>query len=311
MQGKHKQEGNVYIVDSCGTYIVQFQKNQQDISKENFWEDLKKTSLSSEEQAEIKTEISSVEEGEFSYQYDEKDYYACHMPIGPNKWQLVYSASNESINELLMSLYQIDTRNTLLASVCYLVLLFYVGWCFKQTNNEMKKAHQEVQQNMEFMRMSIDHSKHIVFEYDQAGKEIHLKTDNRNQLFRHIDISFVPESLLTRKIISPNSIAELERLFREITTETSSEAEIQLASPQDDIWYRISMNNVYSEDNKIITTVGIVEDISNLKKRESEIQKKLQIQDTLTTNAILYATVDLKTATLLESNGEEVHLSFQ
>lgn len=307
---RYKHKGNAYIVDSCGEYIAKFEGDEAADTSENFWSDLKRNFLKEEELNRIKAEFESRSEGEISYSYNGKRRYACHMPIGPNKWQLVYSVSKAPIDDLILSMYQLDTKNTILAWVCNLVLLGYIIWRFQKTNRDLREAHQQAQRNMEFMQLSIEHSKNILFEYDQTARKISLKTSFKNRLFKHREILFVPESFWAMNKIAPASVTEFERLFREIENESSSEAEIQLTDQQGEIWYRISMNNIYDDKNRLITTVGIAEDISALKKRELQMNRKLQIQNTLIANALLYAKVDLKTDTLLELNGEETHAVF-
>lgn len=300
----------IYIVDSCGKYIVKFQENELIISNGNFWSDLEQSSLTKEEIEKVKVEFEQREKGELSYELQGESRYACHMPIGPNKWQLVYSVSRSPADKLVLSLYQIDAKSSIIAGFSYIVLgLFAVGR-FRRINNEVRQAHREAQRNLELMRMSIEHSKHIVFEYNQERKEMQLKTNINNRLFGHTVITSVPECFVAANTIAQESIPALRKLFETIENQESSVAEIQVNAPHKFQWYRVSMNNLYDENNEIVTTVGIAEDISALKEREAQIERKLQIQNTLIANALLYAKVNLKNNLLIELNGEELQIPF-
>lgn len=301
----------IYIIDSCGTYIGRFHENNLGGSHINFWSDLEKSTINDKEISKIKSDFEERKEGEFSYSYEGEKRYACYMPIGPNKWQLVYSVSDNSMDELVHSLYKLDTRNTIWGSVCYLLLVLCIIWYFEQANDKIRKAHQEAKRNMGYMRIAIEHSKNIVFEYNQKSRVIQLKTDTRNRLFDRSVITSVPESFVSMNIIDPDSIPTFEKLFETIKTEGNSEAEIQIISDHEEIWYRISMNNIYNDRNEILDTIGIIEDISSLKKSEVAMRRKLQVYDTLIANAIVYAKVDLSTDMLLELNGEEVQIPFR
>lgn len=270
---KSESDNNLYIIDSLGNYIAQFRKNKLSFTKENFWTDLKKRSCSSKKIEQLKSDFNERKEGSFLYSHKGKSRYLCYMPIGPNKWQLIYSVPTDSLEKVLHSVYKLDTKNMILASICYTLLLLCVTWYFKQSNDKIRNAHQEAKRNMELMRISMDHSKHIVFEYDQMLRQIHLKTNLRNQLFNQTVIHAVPESFVSLNLIAPDSILMLKQLFKTIQTERHCEADIQIRNDDREIWYRISMNNLYDEHNTIIDTVGVVEDISELKKQESEVQK--------------------------------------
>lgn len=307
----HEERSSVYIIDSYGKYVLRFHNNRNIDTTGNFWLDMSGTSLTKEEWNHLKEEFDQQAEGEFSYSFGGESYYGCHIPIGPNKWQLVYSVSRDSTDQLIHSMYQLDGKNAMVASICYLVLLIYVVGHFKKANETIQKAHQEAQRNMEFMRISIEHSKHTVFEYDQTCRRIILKTNFKNQLFDCTTIENVPESMLQKNIIAPNSISAFEKLFETIKTQDSGEAEIQLTDENEKIWYRISMNNAYSDEQKIFTTTGLVEDISELKKQEEETKKKLQIQETLIAKALSYAKVNLNTGMIMEYNGKRVQMKYQ
>lgn len=309
-QKSDEYDGKICIVDSRGTYIAQFQGDGSLPSDDNFWSDVKRSALDDEQISQIKSDFEKRKEGGFSYTSEGEKLYVCYMPIGPNKWQLVYTASAAPMDNIVASIYRLDNRNVLFAGACYVILILCIIWHFKRANNEIRNAHQEAERNMEFMRISIEHSKHIVFEYDQANKELHLKTDIRNPMFQHTVMRYVPECFWSMNIIAPGSMDALKQLFETIKTESSSQAEIEIVSDSDPKWYRISMDNIYNRKNEIIDTVGVVEDISNWKKQEAKMLKKLQIQNTLIAKALLYARVDLKAGTLMELNGEEIQMSY-
>lgn len=311
IQHEANRQASIYIVDSCGAYIAQLRDNHMVLSSGNFWSDMENSSLNSEELAQLKSDFYDRKEGGISYSYGETDRYACYMPLGPNRWQLVYSVSTSAAEDIVHELYLLDTKEAISAATCYIILLLCIIWYFRRTNAEIKKAHQDVTSSLEYMRFAIDHSKHIFFEYDQTHQSIQLKNSARNRLFQHAMMISAPGSLVSENVIAPDSVPVFKKLFEDIKTERSTEADIQILNKGEPIWYRISMSNIYNEQNEILVTVGIVEDISNQKKREAEIQKKILVQKTLIANALVYGVIDLNTATILEWNEEEVNLPYQ
>lgn len=303
-------DSNMYIVDSCGNYIGKFQESEVITSGDNYWEDLDRIELEDQTISKIKSDFEERKTGEYSYSYKEHKYYAVYAPIGPNKWQLVYSASDSSANQIVQLLYMLDTKNTIFVAICYLVLTLCIGWSFKQSNNKIRKAHKEATKNIEYMHIAMNYSKNTVFEYSQESRVARMNTHKQNLLFPCTVMRNVPESFISMNVIAPESIHPFERLFERIQTESRCEEDIRIISDEE-TWYRISLNNIYDEQGVMISTVGIIEDISEQKQRESKIQKKLQVQDALIAKALLYARVDLSTGILVELDGQEMRTPFQ
>lgn len=306
-----QENNNLYIVDSCGAYIGEFQETSYFTSNENFWLDLAQMDLDSQTISQLKSDFENRKKGEFSYSYGDEQYYACYSPIGPNRWQLVYSISDSSADKIVQSIYYLDAKNTAFALICYLMLMSCLIWYFKQSQDRILKTNREAKRNMEYMHIAMEHSKNIVFEYDQKNRVIRLKTDNRNPLFCCSVMTYVPECFIALNVVVPESIRVVRKLFQTIATEVSCQDDIEIISNGEKIWYRITLQNIYDEKNMRIGTVGVVEDISEQKRREAEIRKKLQIQDALIANSLSYGKVNVKTGMLLELNGEEMRVPFQ
>lgn len=312
--GVHSEKNiqdSIYIVDSCGSYIAQFRENHIIVSSDNFWSDLEKSSLSDEELSRIKSDFEERREGEISYFYNENERYACYMPLGPNKWQLIYSVSTSNKDDIVHKLYWLDTKEVVFSSICYVILLMCIVGYFKRTHAETRKAHQEATKNLEYMHIATDHLKHIIFEYDQTNRIIRLINNVRNQLFVRSMTMMTPENLISRNVIVSDSVPAFKKLFEDIKTMRKSEVDIEIFHEGKKFWYRVSLNNVYDDKNRIIDTVGVVEDVSVQKKREEEMKKRLQVQKTLISKALVYGVVDLHTATILEWNEEEVNLPYE
>lgn len=307
----HDDNDDVAIVDSCGSYILQYRNKETNFANQNFWSDLEDTTLKGRTIEELQADFENRKQGSFTYMNGDEQRFACYMPIGPNKWQLIYSVSSSDTEEIVQQVYGLKTQNALMAACCHVLLIACIIWYFKRINAELRSAQQDAQRNMEFMQIAIEHSDHTVFEYDYKNGKIQLKTNLENKLLQNAVITNVPESIIAKHIIEADSVPVFEKLFDTIRHESSSHADIQVINVPEKIWYRISMNNIYDEHGAIVDTLGIVEDITEQKKNEAAIKRKLQIQETLISNALLYAKVDMYTDTLLELNGKEVQIPFQ
>ncbi len=299
-----KTDGNLYIVDSNGNYIGIFQLETGESEYLNFWDDLETLTNIDKDISKIKEDFAQRREGDFSFSENGHNRYGCYMPIGTRNWQVVYTMEDTSLGETLNSIFRMDAKHTIFLSVCYLVWVACVVRYFRKTNREIKQAHLEVSNNIEILHIALEYSKQPIFEYDQVCGELTLKTDFPNPLFQGISESIPPESFVERGIIAPQSIGDFMNLFTTIRTQQSAKADVQINNGQDVTWCRISLHNVY-ESQKIIGTVGFLEDITELKRIEQQSSRKLEFQDALIAKALLVVKVDLDTGCLLEMNGKE------
>ncbi len=304
-----KTDGNLYIVDSNGNYIGIFQLDTDGGPYLNFWDDLEALSGIDRDISEIKEDFAQRREGDFSYSENGSNRYGCYMPIGTRNWQVVYTVEDSSVEETLDSIFQMDAKYTFFLSVCYLIWVVCVAWYFRKTNREITQAHMEVSNNIEILHIALEYSKQPIFEYDQTCGMLTLKTDFPNPLFQIGSESMTPESFVERGIIAPQSIRDFLKLFMEIQTHQSAQADVQINNGRDATWCRISLHNIY-ESKKIAGTVGFLEDITELKKMEQQSKRKLELQDALIAKALLVAKVDLDTECLLEMGGQELQIPY-
>lgn len=304
-----KINGNIYIIDSKGNYISRFQVQDGSTRYVNFWEDLGSLQIIDQDISNIKDDFKERKSGEFSFYDNGHRRYGCYMPIGTRNWQLVYTAPDTAVDEALTNFFRIDTKHTAFVSICHLTWLLCVIWYFRKGTKEIKKAHQEVSENIKILHMALEHSKQPIFEYDHKNRHLTLKTDFPNPLFDNQSGTITPESIIKNNVIVPASIPDFIHLFRIIQTQPDAKTDIQIRTDTETLWYRISLNNIYKQE-EIIHTVGFLEDITELKIMEQNTIDKLELQNTLIAKALVYIKADIKTNRLLEINGQETHLPF-
>lgn len=305
-----KSKGNLYIIDSNGNYISRFQKDEFKTKYINFWQDLEELSSVSRNILKIKDDFQNRRKGEFTFCEQGECKYACYMPIGTKNWQLLYTVKDTDVDNKLNKIFKIDITYTLFTSICQLLWIVCIIWYFRKTNKEINKANHEVNKNIEILQIALEHSKQPIFEYNQSSKEMILKTNFPNPLFQGIEKTISPEELVNKNVICTRSKDEFLKMFDDIKDGSFCKSNIQIYYETKLIWLRISLYNIYKEDT-IYTTVGFVEDITEIKKIEEHTQYKLELQDALVSKSLLYAKVDLNTEKLLEIDGEETQADYQ
>ncbi len=311
IKSKHADgDGNLYIVDSNGSYISCFQVDRNTSEYVNFWEDVQALSSLDKDIEEIRSDFEERREGEFSYCDNGQRRYGCYMPIGTRNWQIVYTIRDSSVDKTLDTLLHIDLNHIVFVSVCYFVWVFCVAWYFINANKEIKHANEEVKKNMEILHVALEYCKQPIFTYHPEHRELIPKTDFANPFFQGVCDRVTPESFVERKIIAPDSVENFKQLFQTIQTQQDAKADIQINNDKEGNWWRITLHNIY-ENKVIVSTVGFLEDITELKRIEWQTKRKLELQEALIAKALMYAKVDIDAQRLLEMNGEESQIPFE
>lgn len=307
-------EKKIYVVDSNGTYINCFLEEHTGLDHGNFWDVLECYQLKNMEKEELKEEFRMRKEGDFSYRDCKQDieYYGYHMPLGIEDWQIVLTGEETIVNTHVQAIRHVDMMNLIVNTICSVTMLICIYSYFKKANRKIIAINQKISKNNEMLRMAVEHSNYIIFEYDIQNKIIETKTEFSNSILKSSVIYNVPEYFLTSGIVDHNSVEPLKKLFETIENEKSCQADIQfIGDDHEKIWLRISMYKIYNEDDCLIGIVGSAEDVSMLKKGEDAIKRKEEMYKSFIANALLYARVDLDTDTLIELNGKEVNIPYQ
>ncbi len=311
LENKNKKaRGNLYIIDSNGNYISRFQRDEFKSENSNLWKDIKTLEKTNTKIENIQDDFDNRREGEFSFCEGGVCKYACYMPIGTKKWQLMYTVKDTEIDKKLDRILKIDITYTVITTICQLVWIFCIIWYFHKANKEVNKANQEVNKNIEILQTALERSKQPIFEYNQNTREMILKTNFLNPLFQENEKVLLPENLIENKTVSAQSKEEFLKLFEEIKTKVNCNADIQIHFGSKLLWLRISLYNIYKQD-KIYMTVGFMEDITEIKEIEQNTKNQLELQDILVVKSLLYAKVDLLTEKLLEVNGKRTSYSYE
>lgn len=301
----------LYIVDSNGTYINTFVKHQELSDTRNFWDDFAPVEMHGVTLEELKDNFHQHKEGSFSYSYDNVKRYGYHMPLGIKDWQIVFSMEGSVMNSQVKRLSYMATIASIVYWTCMAIMLWSIYSYFTTLNREIRKAHKRIRKNNEIMRIAIESTEHIIFEYNINTRSVDLKTKIPHDLLNNTVTSNVPDGFIDMNAVAACSIADLRNLFEQIRTETSSQADIQLIGDSENpIWYRIALKNIYGDDGQIISTVGSAEDISLLKQGEIAIRRRNALHLSLINTSLLYARLDLSTGIIHEINGKETNQSY-
>ncbi len=307
--GGGAENASLYIVDSNGNYISRFQTDSSSTQYVNFWDDLAEVDYPVDELRQMQSDFSSKKVGEFSFTDHGEQRYGCYMPIGTRNWQIVYTAKDTVVDQTVSQIFRLDVKHNILLVTCLLIALYCVIFYFNQSNNQIQVAHQEVSRNIQLLRIALRHSKQPVFEYDPSERVLIQKTDFQSPMLWQLGTRIPPERFIKQGVIPPECASDFLRLFEDIKSQSGVSMDVQINTGFEQRWCRISLHNIYKHD-KIVSTVGFVEDISALKQMSHQVDQKSELLNTLISQALLYAKIDTNTQYVSELNGTESTLSY-
>lgn len=304
---KKSERNKTYLLQLDGSYITKpnYKNNQP-----SFWKFLEKTDLNFEEIEKLKKDFANKEEGDFSYSYNGTISYGYFILLDDIQCYIISEIGDEVIGEQVELVNKLALKDEVFTILCLGIMILCVYFYFRETTSEIKEANKKIDDNMNIMIAAAEHSNHIIFTYDDNLKKISVKSNIRNHLFEEETIFSVPESIISKGIIAPENIEDFKNLFINNYKNKNGEADIKIILERKELWYNIALYNTYDQKNILVETIGIISEITNIKKKEINIKRKLEVYDKLIKNAILYAKVDLKLNIIFELNGKEENINF-
>ena len=108
--------------------------------------------------------------------------------------------------------------------------------------------------------------------FQEKPLSIKRKAGVKNTLFSKEFIENVPESIIESGIIADSSIENFKDMFARIKDESSIEKMIKVQKENNSYWFEVKIKSIYDENNKIINTVGVVDDITDIKLQEELLE---------------------------------------
>lgn len=150
-------------------------------------------------------------------------------------------------------------------AVAAFVLFFGIYRNNKFMHEKLKKSHKEVLSSVKMIEIAIEESNQYIFEYDIRTKILKRKAGVKNTAFSKEFIENVPESIIESGIIADSSIENFKDMFARIKDESSIEKMIKVQKENNSYWFEVKIKSIYDENNKIINTVGVVDEYNGYK----------------------------------------------
>ncbi len=283
----------VHIVDQNGNYVVRsFNPNSLAV-EQNLFEDFAQAKITDGQSiAELQQSFHEDEKGFVEYQAQNEERKAYFAPFGINDWIIFTVQRKADVAAHYQDISRIALFLSIRSSMALFVVFLAVLLMSRRTAVQLKRGNEELRASEESFRIALNETDNAVFLYDIKTKTMIFK--NALMIFsgHGLVIENVPESLIEKKIIYPESAESFRRLFEEIQKDRKKSTCVIKAQVEgySYIWERITLTNIFNDKNEIIRTVGVIEDVTEERNQESERQQEARYREALSRNNLF--TVD-------------------
>lgn len=201
------------IVDSKGNYVTRYQNKDTLIQNKNVWDDFAEYEFLEGSLEKIKDDMEKQKSDSFEFRKGDEERFSFYTPLGLKEYYVFSTINSQHIKEWTGEINEEVYFMVLEMGAAFLVLLAGLYWFNKKVQEELKASHTEAVSSEELMRIAIQESKQIVFEYDINTKRLWKKAGVENCLLPNSILSRIPESILEKNMIAETSVEDFKDIF--------------------------------------------------------------------------------------------------
>lgn len=301
------------IVDSNGNYITSHKDSNAVMSSPNVWEEMKSYTFLKSSRQEIMENVRNNKSGYFEFSVDGDTRLSYYVPLGINNWHLYSTirqtpilAESQKVQDMVNQMF--FWISSLLALI--LILVLYMQ---EKIRARILHEHDEAIKNESLMRIAIEYSNTMVFEYNQKEDVLNMHGSLPGSGLHPCRIERALEALHTSGIMKEPALQEFEELIQEVSNQGFSKKTLKFYLENKTYWFRIIAKRTASDTDSVPRTVGILEDVTENMMQKREIRQQNQLQKALFEKTRSSAKFQLKKNRILEMNQTKVSgpLSFE
>lgn len=300
----------VHIVNLNGNYVVKSNHTYSFNQDGNLFEPLKNaTFLQGSSYEEMKINIENGKSGTVDYRINEETRRAYYRPLAYNNWTLftVYrtSALMENFRQVsqIVLFFAMRIGATL---ICFFLLI--VGLLYK-SKKQMALNNKELRASEESFMIALEETDHTVFLFDINTKELIFKTRRWTHFNMPLYFHDVPNGMIDLKILAPEYEFIFLEMFKKIEQkEKTASCVVKLNEKYNSIWERFTLTNIFDDEQHVLRTVGVIEDITEVKEKEENSIREKQYRKALLKDNLWTVEVNLSQRKII--NMDKMFLEF-
>ena len=273
-----------YIIDGNGNFILRSShKNALVKDESNFWDFLSKTTITKGGTvAELRNNFQGGKSGIVEYGKGDDARIARYSPLDVNNWYVLSVVPRYTLFQSVMDISFVSLGFAGLIAVLFLCLVLIIFYSRRQTQKEITKQRQNLVTTEEMFRIALNQTKLTVFDYDIKTKTLVFKNGDYMGSALPSVMHNVPECLIENGRIDSESVDAFRSLFDQAAAGAkTASAIIDSIHNKTSHWETVTLTNIFDSQEKIIRTVGIIDDITVQLENENSLRYRAE-RDLLT-----------------------------
>lgn len=283
----------IHVVDREGNYILKTELDQEEKTENSLFERLE-TIGESQQIDKVKEAFEKGESLTITLREEGNERYMYFNPIQINDWYIVTVMETEKMYEHVNAL----KSSVLYLSMKLLMATLAVGGAYlyhaKKEKDKVNRLNDELRLKDETFQLAVASTNDRVFTYDVKEDTLKFMNGTIKELSLAKTIPYARETLRKRLENNPVVKQKVGQLFDSIRRgEESAECEISMTNEMHGVCYHIYLQNLFNHEHKIVRSVGIIEDITEEKRKELQLQKEVRLRETLLSDTVGFIEADL------------------
>lgn len=268
----------IQIVDEDGDYILSTSHPMSFNEDDNLWDEITKYEFDQEylSEREFAERMSAKSDGvvRISFQGDSRLSYFTHMDIAD--WSMFVTIPTEEVETSFSSIEHLVIMLSLLVLISIILAAVFIMRYIRYSMRELIQSAERLYASEETFRIAFAKTKNQIYLYDIQTKTITFNI--RSELIASIpEVLHVPDDIRKLGIVHPDSMEGLLQAFERIAREENTECTILIETAEAGYrWMRVTMTNIFTDMGARVRTVGVMEDITELKMKEEQSQQLKQ-----------------------------------
>lgn len=256
------------IIDSKGNYITRMNTKDSLIRHTNVWDDFAEFQFLTGSVEQIRQNMAERSSGSIMFRLGQEERVSFYMPLGENGYYIFSTINSKYIKDWIDQINNEVFFMVLEMGMAVLILFICLYWFNRTVEQTLEYSHAEAVSSVEMMRIAIQQSGQLVFEYDGKTKKLWKKAGVENILFPEEQMENIPESLIEKGVVDPASVKDFQELFLPEPSDQVLDRMVKINQGNDSRWFQIIIKNMYDTREQLLKTVGIVEDVTDQKYQE-------------------------------------------
>lgn len=262
------------IVDSEGHPVTKLKSQTWMSEYDNIWDYYEACEFVEGSAEQLRQDTKDLASGYYTLRFEDETRVTYYAPLGLKGY---YIYSNIDIGYLKEWLNHINEAAVCMAAeitVAFILLLFGAYWFNKRASSELRQTYKTAVSNGEILKLAVSESDKFIFEYDAENMVLRKMAGENSVLFPEPVMEQVPASILSEGVLDEEYSQLFAAAFEEIREKAGLSVTVKTRYREKVYWFKMTMKNLYDEKHRRINTVGMAEDVTDLKLQEERIEEE-------------------------------------